>query len=55
MGYIDRKIGALSGDIDEEFEQFDDDFLQITGSETRSSSDQYIVSRISVDIAFAKL
>ena len=30
-------------------------FLQITGSETRSSSDQYIVSRISVDIAITKL
>ena len=48
-----RYIYGLSCDVDEEeFEQFDDDFLQITGSDTLSSSDHFIVSRISVDIEF---
>ena len=27
MGYIDWRIGGLSCDIDEDFEQFDDDFF----------------------------
>ena len=38
MGYIDWRIRGLSCDVDEDFEQFDYDFLQITGSDTLSSS-----------------
>ena len=53
--YIDWRIGGLSGHVDEDFEQFDDDFLQITGSCTLSSSDHYILSKIFVDIDFRKL
>ena len=34
MGYIDWSIGGLSCDIDENFEQFDDESLHITGSDT---------------------
>ena len=55
MGYIDWRIDGLSCDVDEDFEQFDDDFLQISGSYTLSSSDQYIVSIIYIDIEFRKL
>ena len=43
MGYIDRRIGGLPCDIDENFEQFDDIFLEITRADTLSSSDQYIL------------
>ena len=50
MGYIDWRIGGLSGDTDEDFEQFDDELLQIYRSYTLSSSYQYIVSEISTDI-----
>ena len=55
MGFIEWRIDGLSGNIDEDFEQFNDDSLQIIGSYTLSSSDQYIVSKISVDINFRKL
>ena len=55
MGYIDWRIGGLSGDVDKDFEQFDNEFLQFFGSSKLSSSDQYIVSKISIDIEFEKL
>ena len=55
MGYIDWRIDVLSGDMDEDFEQFDDNFLQITRSYTLSSLEQQIVSKMSVDINFRKL
>ena len=55
MGYIDWRISGLSCNVDEDFEQFDDELLQITRSDTLSSSDQYIVSKISIDIEFEKL
>ena len=38
MGYIDWRISGLSRDVDANFEQFGDEFLQITGSDTLSSS-----------------
>ena len=44
MGYTDWRIGGLSYDVDEDFEQFDNDVLQFTGSDTRSALYQCIVS-----------
>ena len=41
-------------DVDEYFEQLDGEFSQMTGSDTRSFSEQCIVSKISVDIEFSK-
>ena len=55
MGYLDWRIGGLSGGVDEDFEQFDDDLLKVFGSCTPLSSGQYIVSKICVDIEFRKL
>ena len=58
IGYKDGRIGGLSCDVyvdvdvDVDFEQFDDKLLQITGSDILSSLDQYIVTRISIDIEF---
>ena len=40
MGYIDWRINGLSCNVDEDFEQFDDELLQITGSDTLLSPDQ---------------
>ena len=45
----------MSGDLDEDFEQFDDELLQISRSCTLLSSDQYIVSKISINTEFRKL
>ena len=39
IGYIDWRIGGLLYDVDEDFEQFVDKLLQITGSDTLSVSD----------------
>ena len=50
MGYLDWRIGGLWGGVDEDFEQFDDKLLQISKSYSLLSSDQYIVSKISIDI-----
>ena len=33
MGYVDWRVGGLSSDVDEDFEQFNSDFLQIVGIE----------------------
>ena len=57
MGYLDWRIGWLSGGIDEDFEQFDDELLRILNlsiseSYIPLSSDQYIVFKISDDIKF---
>ena len=56
IGYKDGRIGGLSCDVyvdvDVDFEQFDDKLLQSTGSDILSSLDQYIVTRISIDIEF---
>ena len=56
MGYLDWRIGG----VDEDFEYFDDELLRnlnlsISESYTLSSSDQYTVSKISVDVKFRKL
>ena len=56
MGYLDWRIGG----VDEDFEYFDDELLRnlnlsISESYTLSSSDQYTVSKVSVDIEFSKL
>ena len=51
MGYIDWRIGGFSCDVDEDFEQFDNELLQIIESDTFSASDQYIVSRLSTDVS----
>ena len=50
MVYLDWRIGRLSGGVDEDFEQFEDELLRISDSCIISSSYQYIVSKISVDI-----
>ena len=60
IGYKDGSIDGLSCDVDEDedvdvdtdvdFEQLEEVFLQIAGTDTRSFSDQFIVSKISVDI-----
>ena len=64
IGYKDGRIGGLSCDVDVDidvgvdvgvdvdvdFEQLEEIFLQIVGTETCSFSDQFIVSKISVDI-----
>ena len=60
IGYKDGSIGGLSCDVDVDedvdvdadvdFEQLEEVFLQIAGTDTRSFSDQFIVSKISVDI-----
>ena len=59
MGYLDWRTGGLSGDIDEDFEMMDNELsciLHLSVSEACIlSSDQYIVSEISVDIEFRKL
>jgi len=52
--YTDWGIGGLSCDVDEDFEQLDGEILQIAGSDTRSFSDQYSVSKFFVDIQFRK-
>ena len=44
--YIDWRIGGLSCDINEDFEQLDDEFLQIAGIDTRSFSDKCIVLKL---------
>ena len=54
IGYKDWRIGGLSCDVDEDFEQLDGEFSQMTGSDTRSFSEQCIVSKIPVDIEFSK-
>ena len=48
-------MGGLSDGIDEDLEQFDDELLHISESCALSSSDQYIISEISVDIELRKL
>ena len=60
IGYKDGRIDGLSCDVDVnvdvnidvdvDFEQLEEIFLQIVGTGTRSFSDQFIVSKISVDI-----
>ena len=60
MGYLDWRIGWLSGGIDEDFEQFDDELLRILNLSISESciplsSDQYIVSKKSDDIKFRTL
>ena len=55
MGYLDWRIDGLSGGVDEGFEQFFDKLLHISKSCALSSSDQYVVSKIFVDVEFRKL
>ena len=50
MRYLDWRIGGLSGGVDEDCDQVDNELLQLSESCTFSSSDQYIVSKISIDI-----
>ena len=46
---VDVDVDA-DADADVNFEQLEEVFLQIVGTGTRSFSDQFIVSKISVDI-----
>ena len=47
--YVDVDLD-VDVDVDVDFEQSEGVFLQIVGTDTISSSDQFIVSKISVDI-----
>ena len=60
IGYKDGSIGGLSCDVDVDedvyvdadvdFEQLEEVFLKVVGTETHSFSDQFIVFKIYVDI-----
>ena len=55
IGYIDWRIGRLSYDLAEDFEQLDGQCLHIARSGTRSFSDQCIIFNISIDTDVIKL
>ena len=60
MGYFDWRTGGLLGGVEENFELIDDGlssilYLFISKPLILLSSDQYIASKISVDIEYRKL